>query len=138
MATPAPPLPRPSILTWRLPWTDEHEGLQSMRRTELDNSLAGAHPASAVLSLPPARTSVNSCDLTYYNPLTDFPTVGTCFRSCYYERSDNKHPCISFVNIESTGFTFSLVFGNAGLSFSPSTRWGRVTTCDFNLRSLVT
>ena len=45
---------------------------------------------------------------------------------------------MSFVDIYSTGSTFSSVFGNAGLNFSHSTRWERVATCDFNLQSLVT
>ena len=48
------------------------------RAGHYSNNLAGAHPA-AVCSLPPAWTSVNSCDLTYYNLLTDFPTVGHVF-----------------------------------------------------------
>ena len=60
------------------------------------------------------------------------------FLSYYYERSDNKHPYISFMDIYSTGSTFSSVFGNVGLNFSHSARGERVATCDFNLHSLVT
>ena len=82
--TPTPPT---SILAWRIPWTEEPGGGATVHKAHRVghywNNLAGAHPA-AVRSLPPAWTSMNSCDLTYYNLLTDFPTVGHVF--CYYER----------------------------------------------------